>query len=268
MRLVNVRDADRMRSLVEENLRGLEAILLWNHDHAMGLFRLSQQLIPFASHSEFPYDWEEEHGSELGRVGRLAADLGIRLSLHPGQFIQPGSPNGDTSPRSIAELRYVARLLALLEAHDGVIVLHVGGAYGDRSKAMHDFAAALVSETAILRYLALENDERVWPVGEVAEVASVLGVPVILDTLHHALNPGSLPLQDALDVALPTWMDRPKVHLSSQDPAKQAGAHAWGISPLDVDSLLAALNGRAVDVMVEAKGKDQAVEELLTSARI
>jgi UV DNA damage endonuclease len=268
MRLANVPDADRMRAVVEANLRDLEAILRWNRAHAMGLFRLSQQLIPFASHSDFPYDWQQEHGSELTRVGRLAADLEIRLSLHPGQFIQPGSPNADTSARSIAELRYVARLLTSLDARDGVIVLHVGGAYGDRPKAMHDFAAALACEAEILRYLALENDERVWPVRDVAEVASLLGVPVILDTLHHALNPGSLSLQDALDVALPTWRDRPKVHLSSQDPAKQAGAHAWGISPQDIDSLLAALNGRAVDVMVEAKGKDQAVEPLLTSARI
>lgn len=267
MRLSNIRDADRMRSLVEANLRDLEAILLWNRQHAMGLFRLSQQFIPFASHSEFPYDWQQEHASELTRVGRLAANLGIRLSLHPGQFIQPGSPNGDTSVRSLAELRYVARLLTALEARDGVIVLHVGGAYGDRLKAIQAFAAALASEAEILRYLALENDERVWPVEDVATVASLLGVPIILDTLHHALNPGSLSLRDALDLALPTWRNRPKLHLSSQDPAKQAGAHAWGIAPQDVESLVCALHGRPVDVMVEAKGKDQAVEVLLANTR-
>ena len=268
MRLVNIRDADRLRALVDANLGGLEAILRWNRDHGMGLFRLSQQLIPFGSHPDFPYDWQEEHGAALRRLGRVAAASAIRLSLHPGQFIQPGSPNGATSTRSIAELRYVARLLACLDAQDGVIVLHVGGAYGDRSRAMAAFAAALESEPAILRYLALENDERVWPVEAVARVASLLGVPVIVDTLHHTLNPGSLSLQDALDLALPTWRNRPKVHLSSQDPAKQAGAHAWGISPQDLDALLAALHGRAADVMVEAKGKEQAVEALLASARL
>jgi UV DNA damage endonuclease len=268
MRLAHIQDGSRMKSVVVANLRSLGDIIHWNRDHGMGLFRLSQQLIPFASHPDFPYDWQEEHASELRQIGRLAVDSRVRLSLHPGQFIQPGSPNGDVSLRSIAELRYVAALLRSIGAPAAVIVLHLGGTYGNRPEAMQGFTAALQPETEILRYLALENDERSWTVQDVAEVAAELGVPVIVDTLHHGLNSGSLPLREALDLALPTWPGRPKVHLSSQDPAKQAGAHAWGIEPSDYASLLAALDGRAVDVMVEAKGKDQAVTALFNDAGI
>ena len=49
---------------------------------------------------------------------------------------------------------------------------------------------------------------------------------------------------------------RPKLHLSSQNPEKQAGAHAYSIDPADWWVLVDALGERETDVMVEAKGKE------------
>ncbi|HLJ66523.1 MAG TPA: UV DNA damage repair endonuclease UvsE [Chloroflexota bacterium] len=263
VRLANLSDAERVRSAIDANLRDLETILRWSAGRPLGLFRMSQQIIPFASHPAFPYDWEEEHGPALRRIGSLAAGLGTRLSVHPGQFIQPGSPNRDVARRSLAELRYLSRLLSLVQGSD--LVLHLGGACGDRRAAVTRFTASLRGEREILRHLALENDERVWTVADVRQAASALGVPVIVDTLHHALNPGGLTLRSALDLALPTWDRPPKVHLSSQDPIKQHGAHAFNITPADFAALLSALDGRESDVMVEAKGKEQAVLALASA---
>jgi UV DNA damage endonuclease len=81
-------------------------------------------------------------------------------------------------------------------------------------------------------------------------------------TLHHALNPGRLSLEEALRLAFATREDRPKVHLASQDTAKRPGAHAFGVAQADWERLLLALPGPA-DVMVEAKGKDLAALPLL-----
>ena len=63
---------------------------------------------------------------------------------------------------------------------------------------------------------------------QVTRTAEALGIPATTDTIHHDLNPGGLTLKEALDLSLPTWAPRgvrPKLHLSSQDPAKQAGTH-------------------------------------------
>ena len=260
LRLASLADADKVHALVEENLAGLRAIVEWNAAHGIGLFRIGQSLIPFASHPAFPYDWRTEHADELRAAGDLAHSLGVRLSMHPGQYIQPGSPTPKVVENSLAELRYVTELFDLIGASDAVVVLHVGGAYGDRPFAAARFASALEGEPSLLSYLALENDERIWTVEEVVETAERLAVPAIADTLHHALNPGRLSFAEALDLALPTWRAlRPKVHLSSQDPEKQAGAHAFGILPADWDALHDAIAGREVDVMVEAKGKEKAV---------
>jgi len=265
LRLAGLVDAEKVRALVWENLLGLETIVRWNAERGISLFRIGQGLIPFASHPAFPYDWAEEHGDDLRELGTLARSLGVRLSMHPGQFINPGSPNHQTAGRSLDELRYATRVFDLMGNDDAVVVLHLGGANDDRPAAIARFVESLRPEEGILRYLALENDERIWTVGEVSSTARILGIPALLDNLHHALNPGGLSLGEALDLALPTWEMRevrPKVHLSSQDPAKRPGAHAHSIEAGDWAAFLDALDGRETDVMVEAKGKELALSAL------
>lgn len=265
LRLANLGDAEKVRALVWENLIGLETILRWNAEHGVGLFRIGQSLIPFASHPAFPYDWEVEHGDDLRGIGELARSLDIRLSMHPGQFIQPGSPRPGVSERSLAELHYAARVFDLIGRSDSVIVLHMGGAYTDKAISTVRFVQTMRSQSGVLRYLALENDERVWTVVDIVQTARSLDVPAIADAFHHSLNPGGLTLKEALDLSLPTWKGRsvrPKVHLSSQDPHKQAGAHAYSIDLEDWYALLDALDGRETDVMIEAKGKEEALVPL------
>jgi UV DNA damage endonuclease len=146
LRLANLGDAEKVRALVWEYLLGLETILRWNAEHGVNLFRMGQSLIPFASHLAFPYDWETEHGDDLRGIGELARSLDIRLSMHPGQFIQPGSLRSRVSERSLAELRYVARVFDLIGSFDSVMVLHMGGAYDDRIASTDRFVETMSSE--------------------------------------------------------------------------------------------------------------------------
>ncbi len=258
LRLASLRDDEKLRLVIAQNFADLGRMMRWKADNGWALLRIGQNLIPFASHPAFPYDWAKAHEAELKRLGELAKGLGIRLSMHPGQFVNPASPSREVVERSLAELRYSATVLQLLNADDGVLVLHLGGVYGDRNAAMRRFVCALKGERDILKFLALENDERFWTVKDVLQVAERLGVPVIVDTLHHALNPDGWSLHKALDEALPTWGDRrSKVHLSSQDPTKRLGAHAFSVRSDDFRQLVEALDGRDADIMVEAKGKEQ-----------
>jgi len=265
LRLASLTDVEKLEGLVRENIADLTTILRWNAEHGVGLFRMGQNLIPFASHPAFPYDWVAVHAEDLREAGELARELGIRLSMHPGQYINPGSPKPEVVERSLTELRYVARVFDLLGSPDGVAVLHMGGAYADKPASAARFVEVMRPEAEILRYLALENDERIWTVDDVVGTADALGIPAITDAFHHDLNPGGFTLEEALDLSLPTWEPRgvrPKLHLSSQDPAKQAGAHAYSVDARDWQGLLSALAGREADVMVEAKGKEYALAPL------
>jgi UV DNA damage endonuclease len=267
LRLAGLGDGDKVQGLVRANLEALRTIIRWNARHGVGLFRIGQSLIPFASHPLFPYDWQREHAAELAESGSLARSLGIRLSMHPGQYIQPGSPNPTVVQNSLDELRFVAALFDLIGSGDATMVLHMGGAYGDHPQTAARFVSTLRNESSILRYLALEGDERIWSVRQILPTAAALGAPVIVDTLHHRMNPDGLMLAEALDCALPTWNRRgvrPKVHISSQSPDKQPGAHAFGIERADWEELMAVLGDRDIDVMVEAKGKERALIGLVT----
>jgi UV DNA damage endonuclease len=267
LRLAGLSDRAKVRAIVDNNLDHLERILRWNAKRDIRVFRIGSSLVPFASHSAFPYDWAREHAARFAELAKLARELGQRLSMHPGQYVNPASPDPGVAAASLAEMRYSARVLSLLEAAGGVLIVHLGGAYGQKEAAWRRFVQVLRNEREILKSLALENDERTWTVPEVIRPATALGVPVIVDTLHHRINPGDLTLREAIDLAFPTWRNRPKVHISSQAPGKPVGAHDDYIQACDWRELACALDGREADVMVEAKDKERALLDLRSIIR-
>lgn len=113
LQLRNVRE-ERVREKFEQNLRDLWRMLEWNVQQGIALLRIGQHLVPFASHPSFPYDWYTAHAEALRAVGEFARRHGLRLSMHPGQYVNVGSPHADVVERSLAELRYSARVLEAL----------------------------------------------------------------------------------------------------------------------------------------------------------
>jgi UV DNA damage endonuclease len=75
---------ERLRGLIAENLDGLLAILRYNVRLDVRLFRISSQLIPFASHPVNDVPWWREFAAQLREIGAYAREHGQRLSFHPG----------------------------------------------------------------------------------------------------------------------------------------------------------------------------------------
>ena len=60
-------------------------------------------------------------------VGRLANSLGHRLTTHPGQFTQLGSPKENVIAQSISELEYHCDMMDRMELGvDSVMIIHMG----------------------------------------------------------------------------------------------------------------------------------------------
>jgi UV DNA damage endonuclease len=172
---------------------------------------------------------------------------------------------------------------------EATVVVHVGGAYGDRPSALDRWAAAWerLSPSAQAR-IGLENDERLFHLGDVLDLHRRTGVRIVLDHHHHRINPapGLEPTSDALRAAFASWPAgvRPKVHLSSprlsvtveRRPVPgtrrrrevvvvpDLSPHADLVSPWDFLDLIRSAPG-AVDVMLEAKAKDVALTWLRRS---
>jgi UV DNA damage endonuclease len=64
----------------------------WNDKYGIKFMRLSSEMFPFASHAEYGYKLAPFASEALAEAGKVVAELGHRVSTHPGQFTQLGSP--------------------------------------------------------------------------------------------------------------------------------------------------------------------------------
>ena len=264
LRLANV-TPERLRELIAANLDALERILLWNEAHRIEVFRLTSNLIPFASHPVNTLAWWDEFVQRFGELGALVTRSGARLSTHPGQYTVLSSLNPPVVEAALAELEYHARLLTALGLDDShKIVLHVGAGAADPRTTRARFAAAFERlSPGARRRLVLENDER-WPLDLVLGLAEPLELPVVFDAFHHWLAPSSVDLdvREAALAAATTWAasdGRPEVHFSTQDPDKRPGAHAQTVDLDAFATFVDAVGDLPLDCVLEVKDKEQSV---------
>lgn len=264
VRLANA-TPERLRELLAANLDALEAVLRWNAEHDIRVFRLSSNIVPLASHPANRLRWWEELAARFAALGKLMRDEGMRLSAHPGQYTVLGSPKAAVTAAGIAELDYHGRLLTafgLDPSHK--IVIHVGGAYGEPDAARARFATAYARLSPAARErLVLENDER-WSLADVLDLARRLGTPVVFDAFHHMLRP-SLPklgLRELVRAAGKTWAagdGRQEVHFSTQAPGRRPGAHSESLDLEAFGAFAAAVGDLPLDCVLEVKDKERSV---------
>jgi UV DNA damage endonuclease len=270
---------------LRHSLELLGAILERLERDDIRMYRLPTQLAPYATlpgHPEF-HGQVEECADELAAIGERVAELGIRLSSHPGQYTVLNSENPETQRAAAAELEVQGALFdAMGLGPEAVVVLHVGGAAGgaDAARGRFEEGFGLLSDAA-RRRLVIENDDRTFGLVDVLPLARAIDRPVVFDVLHHHCHdPEGLTVAEALPLALDTWPDdvRPKIHYSSPrtvlgEKERKVGrrvertpvlpqlrAHADTIDPIGFEELLRGpLGARDVDVMLEAKAKDLAL---------
>jgi UV DNA damage endonuclease len=82
---------DYLKELGKNNIQDLEKIILWNEQNGIQFMRMSSDMFPFASHAIYGYSLDYCK-DELKRIGDLAKSLNHRLTTHPGQTNNLGSP--------------------------------------------------------------------------------------------------------------------------------------------------------------------------------
>ena len=263
----------RIRELITQNLTALNRVITFLDRRQILLYRITSNLIPFASHSINPLEWWDEFAPQLSAIGFRFRALGVRVSTHPAQFTVLNSPSPAIVKAAVSELEYHARLLDTIGADSTAkIILHVGGLYaGSETVAMNRFfAVASELSSRIRQRLVVENDDRLFDAEEVLSLAQRLNVPVIFDWLHHNANPCRAPLLELLPAIFATWKPedgRPKVHLSSQASDGPPGAHADYIDVADALAFFDVIPQRAFDCILEAKQKDGALLKLRAALR-
>jgi len=267
----------------------VDAILDYLKQHQIRMYRMSSDLAPYATHPDMPqfHTMVRDSAAELAALGRKAKDLDIRLSFHPSQFIVLNSPNSELVRKSIWDLASQAEMLDLMElGDDSVLVVHVGGTYGDLPEARRRWIETWHTlPEPVRRRLVLEHDDLRFSAADVLDIHQHTGVRLIFDYQHFwCLNPEKLDLRETVRRILASWPDGvvPKIHYSSprtelrtvkrRDRAtgKMGTAqlapvwtgHADFVNPFEFATFMRTVEGLDFDVMLEAKAKDLALIKL------
>ena len=257
--------------LALQNARDLIEIIKWNHKNGFNLFRMTSNLIPWASEfklSDMP-DYRK-FSILLNGAGTLAKKYGQRVTSHPGPFNVLVSPTDRVVDNTIKDLTIHGEtfdLMGLSRTPYNKINIHCNGVYGDKMSAMDRFCKNFerLPESVQTR-LTVENDDKgsMYSVKDLMYIHERIGIPIVFDYHHHTFNTGGLSEQEALELAMSTWGDiKPIVHYSEsktlEDETAKPQAHS--------DYLYSEINtyGHDLDIVVEAKQKELTVQKYLSN---
>ena len=263
---------ERLIETVTRNLACLEKILQYNREYGMLFFRITSDLVPFASHPICTFPWQVHFADEFRRTGEYIRQHGFRISMHPDQFVLLNAPDKGVLCRSIADLVYQTQVLDLMGLDTTAKVqIHVGGAYGNKPLSMDRFADRYeLLDPVIKNRLVIENDERQYTIKDCLAIHELTGIPVIADSFHHSLHNNGERFIDLLELLRATWKAHdgiPMVDYSSQEPGKRVGAHAEHIVPEDFRQFLHEIRMADFDIMLEIKDKEKSALSALDIAR-
>jgi UV DNA damage endonuclease len=260
----------------------LREILDYLDEIDVRMYRISSDFAPYCTHPDLPqfHGQISECRGGLEELGRIARERGIRLSLHPSQYVLLSALDPAINDKGIWDVNSQAELLDTMEqGPEAVVIIHLGGAYGDKDAAMRRFAENVPRlSDAGRRRLVIENDETLYTVQDCLRVHEATGVRVVFDHQHHLLNPGTLSLGEAARAALATWPAgvMPKIHFSSPRLDSRTvvrgkkevlappllSQHADYVHPWEFAAFLREVGPVPFDVMLEAKMKDEALLKL------
>ena len=252
---------ERLVQKVENNLNCLFKILHYNVQNGFHFFRISSDLVPFASHPVCTLDWASFFRGQFREIGEFIEEHKIRISMHPDQFVLINALKDDVVERSVRELEYHCTVLDNMGLDSAAkIQIHLGGVYGDKGSAMDRFIGNFNSLSRSLKSrLAIENDDRSYSLKDCLSVHQKIGIPVIFDAFHHqCLNNGET-LRQGLELSASTWKESDgilMVDYSSQQRGQRSGSHAKTLNTANFKKFLHETRGLDFDLMLEIKDKE------------
>ncbi len=261
LQLDAVEQKNALRLLYAENLSRLDAAIDYCHAHDIRLYRLTSSLFPFAD-DPAGEDVLEEFSEVVAAKGQRALDSGIRLVLHPDQFVVLSSDSPQVVENSIKILATHARVMDMLkQPRSSWALIEIHGGKSGRSEQLVKVIGQLPE--AIRSRLALENDEYSYSAAQILEVCHAARVPMVFDAHHHVVHEKLASYEDPsiarmLRAARETWPvpEWQLVHISNGREFFNDRHHS------DLIAVMPSAYRHAPWIEVEAKLKELAIEKI------
>ncbi|WP_160725727.1 UV DNA damage repair endonuclease UvsE [Bacillus sp. USDA818B3_A] len=261
----------KLERIAVSNLENCLRLLKHNAGNDIQFFRFSSRLIPLANHEELR-DWNyiKPLKEALANLAEFLREHPIRVDFHPDHFVVLNSLDKDILKNSLKTLSMHEALLRGMDINpEHRCVLHVGGGYDDKEKALEQF----IHNWAFIRpdiqkMIMLENDDTTFTVKEALYLCEKLGVPFVFDYHHHLANHEDEDWVSDWERMVSTWSHSPlpvKMHISSPRSEKEFRAHADYVDPEMFLRFLHEVKGSVPEIhcMIEAKQKDAALFQLV-----
>lgn len=262
----------KVRRVAGENL--FNTLRLLNHCKIYGikLYRFSSKLIPLATHPDLTgWDYVKELNTQLLELGDFVQNNNMRATFHPDHYTLINTPRENVFQSSVADLSHHCRILDAMQLDDKAkLITHIGGGYGNKDSSLRKFEEnwARIPQ-AIARRITLENDDKTFTARETLRLCQKLGLPMVLDIHHHRCNhENDNRIADIYPEFVSTWEGTglpPKIHVSSPKNEVDLRSHHDYVDTGSVYNFLMMAREfqLSLDVMVEAKRKDQAMFKLV-----
>lgn len=252
---------DKLRSIYAENTARLQKAVEYCLANDINLYRMTSNLFPF---SDEPIGAEilDEFAAPLERIGAHALASGVRLVLHPDQFVVLSSDSEAVVENSVKILAMHARTMDLLgQPRSEWAAMNIHGGKSDRAVRLVENVGRLPD--AIRTRIVFENDEHAYSAAQILEVCRRAGVPMVFDAHHHVCREkiedyDHPSVEEIFWAARATWRnpDNQMVHISNGRERFGDRAHS------DLIFTMPEVFRHARWIEVEAKHKEIAIAKL------
>lgn len=251
---------DNLIEKVTNNLNCLKQILKFNVKNNLLFFRISSDLVPFASHPVCKFNWVKHFKKEFNEIGDYIKKHKIRISMHPDQFVLINAKDKDIVKRSIKELDYHCNVLDEMGLDSTAKVqIHVGGVYGEKDKSIQRFIENYRKlSKKIRKRLVIENDHKSYSLKDCLSINKKIGIPIIFDTYHHECLNNKESYKIAITKAKKTWKKKDgKLMIDYSNEGNKKGSHSISINIKEFKKFLKKTKGMDFDIMLEIKDKEK-----------
>lgn len=261
----------KLERIAISNLDNCLRLLKHNHANDIHFFRLSSRLIPLANHEELA-DWDfiKPLRESLAKIGEFINAHPSRIDFHPDHFVVLNSANTDILKMSLKTLAMHDALLKGMGINtEHRCVLHVGGGYDDKEKALEQFIHNWgFIPSSLQKMIMLENDDTTFTLKDALYLCEKIGIPLVFDYHHHLANHEDEMWMEDWERVVNTWAHSAlpiKMHISSPRSENEFRAHAEFVDPDLFLAFLKEIKGSVPEIhcMIEAKQKDAALFRLM-----
>lgn len=262
---------EKLDELIRINLENLKQILNYNDKNHIHFYRLTSKLLPLVTHPQVSFSYYYPYRSVYQEIGHFIKETQIRVDMHPDQFAVLNSERREVIEETRQILKSHHRLLSMMGINDGKLILHVGSCQGGKEESIKRFIREFRRiPKEIQKRIVLENDDKMFTVLDVLSLCKTLGIPMVLDYHHFLCNNKGEKIENYLTAIFATWNGTglvPKVHFSTPKnrTKKDMRSHSEYIDGMAFAHFITLLKqaDQDVDIMIEAKGKDRALFDLV-----